>query len=167
MIDALNGVVEEHRRWGFWKCFHRLRLDGHGWNKKRVHRVYCEMGLNIPNRTRKRLADRVPQPLDLAHEVNRCWALDFVHDALYCARTFRTLNVIDEANRKCLTIEVGTSIPSARLIRALDRLIDCYGTPEPYAVTMGRRCAVRRLPTGLPTRASQSATQSECLHRAI
>ncbi len=130
VIDALNGVVEAHRRWGFWKCFHRLRLDGHGWNKKRVHRVYCDMGLNIPNRTRKRLIDRVPQPLDLAHEVNRCWALDFVHDALYCGRTFRTLNVIDEANRECLTIEVGTSIPSARLIRVLDRLIDCYGAPD-------------------------------------
>ncbi len=88
------------------------------------------MGLNIPNRTRKRLKDRAAQPLDLAHEVNRCWALDFVHDALYCGRTFRTLNVIDEANRECLTIEVGTSIPSARLIRVLDRLIDCYGAPD-------------------------------------
>ncbi len=130
VIDALNGVVERHRRWGFWKCFGRLRLDGHRWNKKRVHRVYCEMGLNIPNRTRKRLIKRVPQPLDLAHEVNRCWALDFVHDALYCGRTFRTLNVIDEANRECLTIEVGTSIPSGRLIRVLDRLIDCYGAPD-------------------------------------
>lgn len=81
VIDALNGVVEEHRRWGFWKCFHRLRLDGHRWNKKRVHRVYCEMGLNLRNRTRKRLVGRVLQPLDLAHEVNRCWTLDFALDA--------------------------------------------------------------------------------------
>ncbi|MGB6008409.1 IS3 family transposase [Castellaniella sp.] len=130
VIDALNGVIEEHRRWGFWKCFHQLRLDGHGWNKQRVHRVYCEMGLNVPNRTRKRLTDRVPQPLDLAHEVNRCWALDFVHDAPYCGRTFRAPNVIDEANRECLTIEVEASIPSARLVRVLDRLIDCYEAPD-------------------------------------
>lgn len=130
VIDALNGVVQKHGRWGFWKCYNRLRLDGYRWNHKHVHRVYCNMGLNIPNRTIKRLKDRAPQPLDLAHEVNRCWALDFVHDALYCGRTFRTLNVIDEANRECLTIEVGTSIPSARLIRVLERLIDCYGAPD-------------------------------------
>ena len=28
VIDALNGVVERNGRWGFWKCFDRLRLDG-------------------------------------------------------------------------------------------------------------------------------------------
>lgn len=130
LIDALNKIVDKHRRWGFWKCFARLRLDGHGWNKKRVHRVYCTMGLNMPRRTKKRLPDRMPQPLDLATELNRCWALDFQHDALYCGRSFRTLNIIDEANRECLTIDVGTSIPSARLIRVLDQLIDCYGSPD-------------------------------------
>lgn len=50
-----------------------------------------------------------------------------MHDTLYCGRRFRTLNVIGEANRECLTIEIGTSILSARLIRVLSRLIDCYG----------------------------------------
>ncbi|MBN3342775.1 IS3 family transposase [Pectobacterium brasiliense] len=137
VIDALNAIVTRHGRWGFWKCFSRLRLDGHGWNKKRVHRVYCDMGLNLPRRTRKRLQDRPRQPLDLATEINRCWALDFMHDALYCGRRFRTLNVIDEANRECLTIEVGTSIPSARLIRVLNRLVDYYGSPDAIRLDNG------------------------------
>lgn len=60
-----------------------------------------------------------------------------MHDALYCGRRFRTLNVIDEANRECLTIEIGTSIPSARLIRVLSRLIDCYGTPDAIRLDNG------------------------------
>ncbi|WP_416172574.1 IS3 family transposase [Achromobacter xylosoxidans] len=76
VIDALNAIVTRHGRWGFWKCFTRLRLDGRGWNKKRVHRVYCDMGLNLPRRCKKRLPDRPRQPLDLATEPNRCWALD-------------------------------------------------------------------------------------------
>jgi putative transposase len=99
VIEALNAIVSRRGRWGFWKCFTRLRLDGCCWNKKRVHRVYCDMGLNLPRRCKKRLPDRPRQPLDPESEPNRCRALDFMHDALYCGRRFRTLNVIDEAIR--------------------------------------------------------------------
>lgn len=79
-----------------------LWLDGRCWNKKRVHRVYCEMGLDLSRRCEKRLADRPRQPLDCSLAPNRCWVLDFMHHALYCGRRFRTLSVIDEVNRGCL-----------------------------------------------------------------
>lgn len=144
VIDALNAIVENHQRWGFWKCFSRLRLDGHKWNHKKVHRVYCDMRLNLPRRTKKRVPDREPQPLDLANKVNDCWALDFMHDSLYCSRTFRTLNVLDEANRECLAIDIGTSIPSARLIRTLERLIDYYGKPQAIRLDNGPEMTSQR-----------------------
>lgn len=28
VIDALNEMIAKRARWGFWKCFHRLRSDG-------------------------------------------------------------------------------------------------------------------------------------------
>ena len=107
VIQALNGVVERNSRWGFWKCYQRLRLDGRPWNHKRVWRVYCEMGLNLPRRTKKRVPQRDPVPLQAGQQVNQGWALDFMHDALYDGRRFRTLNVIDEGNREALRIECG------------------------------------------------------------
>lgn len=129
VMTALNGIVSQHARWGFWKCFDRLRYQGYGWNHKRVYRVYCAMKLNLPRRTKRRVLTRIRQPLQAPLTQNRIWAADFMHDALYGGRTLRTFNVIDESNREALGIEVGTSIPSTRIIRVLERLIDLYGQP--------------------------------------
>lgn len=129
VINALNAVVMEHARWGFWKCFDRLRNQGYGFNHKRVHRVYCAMKLNLPRRTKRRVPMRIKQPLQAPLMHNRIWAADFMHDALVGGRAVRTFNVIDESNREGLAIEVGTSIPSARVIRVFERLIDLYGKP--------------------------------------
>jgi putative transposase len=62
LIKVLNGVVEKHGRWGFWKCFDALKRRQHRWNHKRVWRVYFEMRLNLPRRTKKRLPNRLCHP---------------------------------------------------------------------------------------------------------
>src|SRR5207247_599818 len=59
VIDALQAKVNANTRWGFWKCFDALRLEGVAWNHKRVHRVYCALRLNIPRRTRRRVPRRI------------------------------------------------------------------------------------------------------------
>ncbi len=61
VVSALNETVARHGRWGFWKCFQRLRDQGHAWNHKRVHRVYWGMKLNLPRRTKKRVITRERQ----------------------------------------------------------------------------------------------------------
>jgi putative transposase len=129
VIELLNGQVARRPRWGFWKLYDRLRLDGHGINHKRLHRVYRAMKLNLPRRTKHRLPQRLRQPLLAPQRLNEIWALDFMADALYGWRPFRTLNVIDEGNREALDIEVATSIPARRVIRVMERLIELYGKP--------------------------------------
>ncbi|MCD6733301.1 MAG: IS3 family transposase, partial [Burkholderiaceae bacterium] len=129
VIEALNEIVSKELRWGFWKCFDRLRQMGKPWNHKRVHRVYCQMRLNQKRRTKRRLPTRERQPLMATQIINAVWALDFMHDTLYSGRTFRTLNVIDEADRGCLGIDLSTSIPAARVIRFVEQLIEIHGKP--------------------------------------
>jgi putative transposase len=58
-------------------------------------------------------------------------------DALYSGRAIRTLNVIDEGNREALGIEVATSIPSVRVIRVLEQLIEMYGRPTALRLDNG------------------------------
>src|SRR2546427_807436 len=105
VIEVLNELVARRPRWGFWKLYDRLRLDGQCINHKRLHRVYCAMKLNLPRRTKRRLPTRIRQPLVAPAGLNQIWALDFMADALYGGRAFRTLNLIDEGNRQVRGIE--------------------------------------------------------------
>jgi len=129
VIDALNEVIGQEPRWGFWKCFDTLRLAGQPWNHKRVYRIYCQMGLNHKRRTKRRIPARERQSLVIVPQVNFTWALDFMQDALYGGRAIRTFNVIDEADRSCLGIDLATSIPALRVTRFLGQLIEIYGKP--------------------------------------
>jgi putative transposase len=137
VIAALTAIVADHGRWGFWKCFDRLRLQGHGWNHKRVHRVYCDLRLNLPRRTKRRVPQRLRQALSAPPVLNQVWALDFMADVLYDRRRFRVLTIIDEGNREALALDVGTSIPAARVTRVLEELIALHGRPAAVRVDNG------------------------------
>ena len=130
VIEALTRVTEANRRWGFWLSFKQLRYDGYGWNHKRVYRVYTELGLQHRRRTKKRIPSRYRQPLDTPSVINAVWALDFMSDALYVGRRFRTLNVLDEGMREALAIEIDTSLPGERVVRVLERLCAWRGVPQ-------------------------------------
>jgi len=137
VIDALKALVEKHPRWGFGLCFDTLRLNGCPWNHKRVYRVYKAMGLNLPRRKRRRLPDRPRQPLDAPPAVNHIWSLDFMSDARYGGKRFRTLNIIDDGVREVLSIVVDTSIPGARVVRTLEQLAEWRGVPKALRMDNG------------------------------
>ena len=53
--------------------------------------------------------------------------MDFMHDQLSDGRSIRLFNVIDNFNRERLGIEVDFSLPSERVIRSLDQIIEWRG----------------------------------------
>lgn len=126
---ALTALTNKHAAIGFWQCCYRLWNKGYGWNHKRIYRVYTDMKLNIRRRAKKRLPDRVKQPLTIPASLNQVWSIDFMSDSLIDGRKFRLLNVLEDFNRESLAIEVDTSLPSLRVIRVLERLIHQRGKP--------------------------------------
>jgi putative transposase len=56
--------------------------------------------------------------------MNEVWSMDFMHDQLTGDRNFRLFNVIDDFNREGLGIAVDFSLPSERVIRSLDQIIE-------------------------------------------
>ncbi len=122
--------MEHHGRWGFWKCFDRLRALGQHWNHQRVYRVYGALRLNQTRRTHKRLPKRDVLPLAAPARLNDTWALDFMGDSLYSGRAYGLFNVLDEGNREALAIEVDVSLPSVRVIDVLEQRCTIYGRPR-------------------------------------
>lgn len=137
VMEALSTLGATRPRWGFWKYVDRLRFTGHCWNHKRVWRVYCQLRLNLPRRTKKRLLTRPAQPLVVFPQPNAVWALDFMGDTLHGGRRFRTLNILDEGVREVLAIEVDTSLPAERVLRVLDQVAAWRGQPQAIRLENG------------------------------
>ena len=138
IAELLVGLTQARRNWGFGLCFLYLRnVKGHGWNHKRVYRIYRELELNLRIKPKKRLKRDKPDALAVPDRPNRVWSMDFMSDRLDDMRAFRLLNVVDDFNREGLGIEVDFSLPACRVIRALDRIIEWRGCPGIIRVDNG------------------------------
>ena len=130
IADWLLRLTTVHKRWGFGLCFLYLRnVKGYGWNHKRVYRIYRELELNLRIKPKRRIKRDYPGELDVPKAPNRVWSMDFMSDQLASGKTIRPFNVMDDYNREGLGIEVDTSLPSARIVRTLDQIIEWRGKP--------------------------------------
>lgn len=137
IIDALNKNVDDHPQEGFWLSFYRIKNQGLPWNHKRVFRVYQAMGLSLRRKKKKRLPDRIKEPLQVPAALNNTWSIDFVSDALENKRKFRSFNVMDDYNREALHVEIDYSITSKKVVYVLNRLTKKIGVPKKIRMDNG------------------------------
>ena len=131
IVDWLVRLTNNQRNWGFGLCFLYLRnVNGFKWNHKRVYRIYRDLELNLRIKPRHRLVREKPLPLAVPVAINQSWSMDFMHDQLADGRSIRLFNVIDDFNREGLGIEVDFSLPSERVVRSLDQIIEWRGKPD-------------------------------------
>ena len=141
----LIALSNEHQTWGFWMMHYRLRNLGFTWNHKRVYRIYTSMKLNLRNKRKKRLPARIKEPLLRPIYPNVTWSMDFMHDSLENGKSVRSLNIIDDFNREILSICIDTSLPSAKVISELEKLIEWRGKPEKIRVDNGPEFIAEKL----------------------
>jgi putative transposase len=135
IVAAIQRYVEDNPTQGFDKLYPALRAEGFG--KCRLYRVYRALRLNIKRRGKRRLPARVKMPLVIPAEPNEVWSADFMADALWSGRRFRTFNVMDDYNREVLRIEIDTNLPARRVVRALDELVELRGRPAALRMDNG------------------------------
>jgi len=145
VLARLQAHAAARPRFGYRRLHILLDREGVAVNHKRVYRVYRAAGLQVRRRRRKRLtrADRLPLPA-ATQRLDR-WSIDFMHDTLADGRTFRVLNIVDDCTRECLAIEVDRSLPGARVVRVLERLVAAMGVPKRIVLDNGPEFAGRAL----------------------
>lgn len=104
-------------------------MKGYGWNRKRVYRIYRELELNLRIKPKCRIKRGKPDALSVPTAANQVWSMNFMSDG----RLLRTFNVLDDYNRERLGIEVDLSLPSLRVIRSLEQIIEWRGKPTQNA----------------------------------
>lgn len=137
LVGRLRELAAERPRFGYRRLHALLRREGREVNRKLVYRLYRGAGLAVRRRSRRKLRASRPLPPATLTRANQRWSMDFVHDYLADGRRLRALNILDAFTRECLAIEVDTSLPSARVVRALDELVWQYGLPETLRVDNG------------------------------
>ena len=130
MIEAIQSYAHDNPRHGFDKLYPALRAQGVGFGKCRLYRLYRALKLNLKRKGKRRLPARVKEPLRIPQRPNETWSADFMSDALWSGRRFRTFNVIDDFNREVLRIEIDSNLPARRIVRGLDELIQIRGAPQ-------------------------------------
>ena len=138
-------IAHERPRFGYRRLWVMLRREGLRGNRKRVYRLYREMGLAVRKRKRKKIAAASRAPVWAPTRPNQRWSMDFTLDGLNGGRRFRTLNIVDDFSRECLAIEVDFSLPGSRVVRVLEQLAECRGLPHTIVIDNGPEFAGKAL----------------------
>ena len=132
IADLLHQVVNRFVAWGFWMVFHYLRKQGHGWNHKKVYRIWRAEELNLRLPPKRPKIRRVYQDLLAPGLVNQGWAVDFLSDWVVGPgeKKVRVINIMDECSRKALWTQAYSSISAERLTTVLDKVVEWRGLPQ-------------------------------------
>lgn len=143
--NRLKELAAQHRRHGYRMLHSRLRLEGWTINVKRTYRIYCEEGLRVRQRRRKKLAVPERQPLLRPTHPNEVWSMDFVFDELADGRRVKTLTVVDDCSKEAVSIVADTSIPAQYVARTLDQIKRERGLPKVIRTDNGPEFAGRTM----------------------
>lgn len=132
-------------RFGYRRLGALLAREGRPVNHKRVYRLYCEEGLTMRIRQRRRIRWSGPAAQPAAEQANERWSMDFVSDCISTGRVIRMLTLVDDCTRECPAIEVDTSLGGLRVRRVLDRLAAERGLPEAIVLDNGPEFRSRAL----------------------
>ena len=128
--DRIWGLAHAHKRFGYRRIWELLLREGEPIGKTRLQRIWQSEGLSLRHRkARKRRHGKSAGLVQKAERMNQVWSYDFMQDRTMWGGVLKILNVVDEYTREGLRIEIGRSLPSARVLEILAELFLERGAP--------------------------------------
>ena len=162
LVRALRRLARRHPRWGYKRIHARLVKKGWTVNRKRVRRLWNELGLRRPAPRKKpkkpgfkpgsRANSCVNQPARFKNDV---WTYDFVADRTIDGGSLKWLTLVDEYTRECLALQVAGSMTGAAVQRVLARVIGRRGAPTRIRSDNGSEFICAALVGWLPGKGTQ------------
>ena len=126
-LDTLRQVAQANPRYGYRRVAVQSGLGlGKTWRLWKQHDFQLAPQRSRRPRRRGQGSDR---PIQATHP-NHVWTYDFLHDQLADGRPYKTLSILDEFTRECLTIYVAHTIHATDVVRVLRNLFRRRGAPE-------------------------------------
>jgi putative transposase len=98
-------------------------------NKKKVHRLWREEGLQVRAHSTGKRAWVSSVPPIIADAPNMVWAIDFQFDSTVDGKAVKIASMLDEHTRMSLLNVVERSITAERLVAELDAVFAAVGGP--------------------------------------
>src|SRR5262249_14100093 len=139
-------ITQTRVRYGYRRIHVLLRREGWAVNRKRIHRLYKEMGLQLRNKTpRRRVKAKLRDDRAEATRSNQTWAMDFVHDQLPQGRKIRILTVVDIFSRFSPAVDPRFSYRGEDVVQILEKVCREIGYPASIRVDQGSEFISRDL----------------------
>ena len=132
LVADMIELARQYGSYGYRRVAVLLRDAGWQVSDGRIERLWKREGLKVPSKQPKRgrlwLNDGSCIRLRPERR-NHVWSYDFVHCRTDDGKAFRTLNIMDEFSRECLTIRVKRKLNSTDVMDVLTDLFILRGPP--------------------------------------
>jgi putative transposase len=132
LIKDILKLSLKHPRYGYRRITILLREDSWLVNFKRVYHLWCQEGLKVHKKQRKRLYTGTSANIcdkKRPEHYNHVWSYDFLTERLENGKRIRLLVVMDEYTRESLAIDVARNFSGRDVVELLRYLFAVRGTP--------------------------------------
>lgn len=136
--QRIRDIAETRTRYGYLRVHALLRREGWPINRKRVYRLYCEMGLQMRHKVpKRRVKAKLREDRRPAQQMNDCWSMDFMADQTFDGKKLRILTIVDNHSRVSPSIGVRFRYTGYDVVKTLEGARKAYGVPRTIRVDNG------------------------------